>query len=215
MKKSFLFLFIATLAIITACEKDPVIEATPPVGYWDELFWIPILETGATAPDMKQLTWAEMVKAHTAGTVNLDTLKYVVQEIRFIHDTDVTGIMRITIHYGDTRSVPNDCRAEEAPSLTAARTEYLEIRYTISEGTSQDIGIISAQSGRYTGRNFGATEPASSCSPTGYINPADFVYEFSYEDKDRKRMRLVHIVPPEKVEEKGIRSIHILEKRPE
>jgi hypothetical protein len=215
MKKIILFSLIATIAITTACNKDTTPEATPPVGFWDELLWIPILESGATAPDMKQLTWMEMIKAHADRKVNLDTLKYIVQTIEFRPDAELTGIMRITIHHGDAQPVPADCR--NASYIPNVRTEYMEIRYTIdvsSHGGKNDINeIVVGPGSRYTGAAFGVSNPTSPCSPIGEI--VGISYDYSYEDTNPKRMRLMHFITPTQAGELGIRSIHILEQRPE
>ena len=218
MKKTILFSLIATFAITTACKKDTAPEATPPIGFWDELLWIPVLESGSTSPSMKQLTWAEMVKAHAEKKVDLDTLKYIIQTIEFRPDGEFTGIMRITTHYGDAQSIPDECRTSLNIGIPVYRTEYMEIKYTINTSShdgKKDVNeIVVDPSSRYTGSTFGTSDPTSPCSPEGDI--VGISYDYSYEDTNPKRMRLMHILTPVQAGgELGIRSIHILEQRSE
>ena len=215
MKKLILLSLIAALAIVTACNKDEGIEAVPPsISTWDELIPIPIRQPNGTI-SMEQLTWAGMLEAHTAGTVNLDTLKYIIRQIEFVPSgaDRMTGIMRITIHYGDGRPILGEnCRNLNFPNINI-RTEYLEISYAInvsSHDGRRDINEISVVSGRYTGSAFGTTNPGP-CSSTGNIE--NIAFEYSYEDSSPRRMRFVQIAPTDE-NPSGIQSTHILVERP-
>jgi len=210
MKKLLLFSLVVALVITTSCEKEPIIEATPPTGTWSELILVPILQEDNSI-EMEELTFDEMLQAHSEGKVDLNTFEFVIHKFEFIASDagPESGVLRVTVHYGDGQPVPSDCRSSVAPSLQALRTEYFQINYTINfdihEGTKfhekEEINHIIG-SGAFTGASFGSSLPGS-CSSQGTINKT---YDYSYLDEEKTRISMGNTAS-------GSGNFHLLEKR--
>jgi hypothetical protein len=217
MKKLILFSLVAIFVATTSCEKDPIIEATPPNGIWDEQIWIRIQEGDSVYMDT--LTWEDMLRAHDAGLVDLNTIKFSVRQIKFIpNDEAGLTVMQITTYYGEADAdLPLGCRdTVNFPGLNV-RTEYLRIVYTIGPGASKDISKILVRDGsRYTNSDFYSSVPLSNICSSIVLDIDRISFEYSYEDCEPKpigieciptRMRLVQN------EGNITRSIHTLVRR--
>jgi hypothetical protein len=195
MKKLLLFLGVSALFITTSCEKDPVYEAIAPKGDWAELIPVPV-----GPASIKQMSWDSMQTAFT--TEELAELVFSVRQITFTSNSSGDGgIMRITVHIGDGPSGSDECRR---------RTEYIEITYKY-ELVEKGIGRLNIESGKYTGPGF-VGEP-DVCSNNVHTDLKGY-FRFSYENKERTRMRLNHFIPSENPEDDHTPfTIHILEFR--
>jgi len=73
------------------------------------------------------------------------------------------------------------------------RVDYFTADYSIEERDSKTLRFIRATGGKFTGPGFGNTEPAPCASTSTYFSTR--IYDFSYEDEDRKHMTLGYTEP--------------------
>jgi hypothetical protein len=204
MKKIILFLFIATLAIVSACNKEKSVPATPPNGYWEEMIYVPIKQANGDIRS-EQMRWPEMLAAHQANKIDLDTFRFAVRTVEFTPNTssEQGGTMKVTIHHGDGRKDSDGSALDCGPQ----RAEFYQIVYKIDDshgGKNVSSLVWNEGDARFTGSGFGATYP-SECSGVGTIQG---FYEFSYQDTNPKRMKLVRFTG-----ENEILSTYLLEQR--
>jgi len=202
MKRLFLLPLVAIFALTVSCERDSIVEPIPPtVGIWDELVWITLQNADDTTTSLAQMTW-EGILANAERIVNFDDLVLFVRRVEFLPNGNT---MRITTRFLEENLDVNTC-GETVDGVTF-RQEFMEIRYTIASGHSENIGMIMVESGQFTGPNFDQIG-IDACSPTGYVTGINF--QFSYQQDDRRTMTFSEI----DAYDDSFRSIHFLRLRP-
>ncbi len=172
MKKLILFLAFIFALLIWGCNREKVIESTPPEGVWEELIWI----KDANGRD-------ERITFHKMNEQQQDTLVYVSTKFRFVDANTV----EVETRYGDGQAKLGNVGITDCLE-DPVRKEYFKATYTterdVFDKNKDKVSYINVIGG-YTWSDY--VSPPDPCSSTGSINRR---YDYRYENEEKTLLRL-------------------------